>query len=444
MNQSKHSSYRTPSPIRENHETQQLFDNDLNSSIESIQYDEEYIKKIAKALESSDEDEMSKLEAESSFGSFSFKSDDGPPGLIRKYFESIEQCGDENLIKPDYRVCHEEMNSTIETNQSDSPEIEGDDALVNTDKRLSDFKEKELASGKGYIDGYKVILDKSYALKNQSIDINEEFIFYISDIESPIHFWFHATDDFSLMESQFQYNYNNLERDDLKMIFDSVEEGMLVACYIKYYKMWHRARIIKKDNETRNLKMFYFDYGSVGIEEISSIRYLMEEYADIPAYAYRGRIPFLQPRNGKLTWSLEDVRKFSEGIDKKKLTAKVINFNQDERVYELEIFKNLENGKKESARDWILRENIADEVEECDILPFCYHFPNFDALETTFLRYSDRKLKENYDKYNHWEALIETNFFSRLNSDTMHNKNYANILKREDLKSVQNYMENVS
>lgn len=438
MNQSKHSLHRirASSPIEQSHRGAKLFDEDDDSSIESIPHDDDDLtRRIAYALmENSDES--------SDVQSISLDSDEPPPPLIAKYFESIEQCGENKLIKPNYKVYQEQDSESMIIEKAPSPEIR-DKYAVKKKKGLLDFQNAMIFSEK-IIEGYEVITSNSIQLKKQIISFDSKFSFYCTEVESPLHFWFHATDEFTSVELQLQSDYEKFGKNIFTLKFEDLEIGMLVACYSHEYQLWHRARVVEKYPEIKEVRVFYVDYGTVGKVKVSELKYLMKSYSNYPRYSNRGRIPYLQPKGRQLTWPLEDVEKFYEKfVSNDRNYAKWIRFDNDEQIYDIELFlpKSYEKQEFQSIRDWILENNHADALEPSDVLPFCYHFPNFDSLESTFIRKDERMKPENDRKF---EVLIETNFLSRLTSKSMHTQKNAKVLNDEQLKRVKHYMENDS
>lgn len=94
-----------------------------------------------------------------------------------------------------------------------------------------------------------VIQDPSATLESQEKVIGE-IVIYLSEIYSPIQFWFQCGEskDLKELESKLKEDYDKLSERQLAISEGNIRPGLLVACYLKEFKSWNRAVVINPVN----------------------------------------------------------------------------------------------------------------------------------------------------------------------------------------------------
>jgi hypothetical protein len=121
-----------------------------------------------------------------------------------------------------------------------------------------------------------VIRDTSVKLDSQVIPIDEPFTFHLSDVYSPVRFWFHCESDVLELMKLMQLDYGKLRPADLRINDENMKPGMLIACFYRENRQWHRAQIILPPSANKKNKgyarVIFVDYGTVGDSNTRDIK----------------------------------------------------------------------------------------------------------------------------------------------------------------------------
>jgi hypothetical protein len=121
-----------------------------------------------------------------------------------------------------------------------------------------------------------VIRSASITLEGQVIPLDQSFTLKISDVYSPVRFWFHCESNVTEMMEEMQLDYGKLRPTDLKIHEGNIKPGMLVACFYHETGQWHRAQIILKPSDNKKDKhcarVFFVDFGTVKDTETSDLK----------------------------------------------------------------------------------------------------------------------------------------------------------------------------
>lgn len=118
--------------------------------------------------------------------------------------------------------------------------------------------------------------------------------------------------------------------DVFKIAQNNVHEGLLIA--VRYFEIWHRSKIIKKLSDDW-VRVFYVDFGTVEDVNLESIRFLMEEFVELPVVTRRGVLSHVNPP--KEVWSQKAIKFFKDQVMKKKIETKVFMRNESDESYYL-------------------------------------------------------------------------------------------------------------
>lgn len=294
------------------------------------------------------------------------------------------------------------------------------------------------------ISKFGVVL-KPQPIDNQQIPLGQDpRPFYFTEIASPIHFWFHFSEYFLSFSEELNKKYSELGKRELNIEKDLIQPGMLIACYPKYFKSWHRAKVLTPLNEQGMCRVFLIDYGTVGLICLANMKLLLQEFAAVPKLSNRGRIPNLVPFNS-ITFPVNSVRKIFEKFSDVRMEGRVLRYDEAEDFYELELLYTNQQHRKQDVRDWLIRKQIAMQMRELgphDILPLCYHLPTFDKLESDYPTFTELDYLEHHHGLD-METLVRTNFLENNVEEEMQNnpKLYA-TLGNPKLKDVKEFYFN--
>lgn len=226
--------------------------------------------------------------------------------------------------------------------------------------------------------GFDVITDPTIQLPFQ--DLREgEIKIYISEIFSPIHFWFHQGYNVDKIMIQLKNDYIGLADRELILSEKNFQPGLLVACYLELYLNWNRAMVINPIDPKGYVRLLFIDYGTVGKVHSRNVKYLFTKYLKMPRMALRGRLHNLKPPNSQGAWSEQEIVDILVRVGNDELKATVLKTDEELQVHELDITSEGQN-----LRDWMIQKSIATSFElktANSNYPMCYFFPTFAMLE---------------------------------------------------------------
>lgn len=198
------------------------------------------------------------------------------------------------------------------------------------------------------------------ALRDDNFFKNEKI--FISEVNSPTHFWFQHFDEFSIWGDAFQSRLNKtykaFNEKDLKISSQSIEPGLLVAIYYRAFKEWYRAIVHKYDKKKKLAFCFSIDYGSHSAVPKKNIKFLLDEFTIYPKLCDRARIAGLKPYNdGK--FSLLQMSIFLNKIYDQVIEADVVDYDEQEEVFDLKLTLN---GK--DLGEWLIEKKICQRIPE--------------------------------------------------------------------------------
>lgn len=164
-------------------------------------------------------------------------------------------------------------------------------------------------------------------------DFSEKFLIALTDSANPHRFWFtpysncRKLNDLNMQMTAF-YSANKAYKIDEA----DIQEGLVVAA--SFGALWNRAKIIGKSGKF--VRLFFVDYGSVeDVVADDRVRYLREDFAQLPAFALRGVLSHVQPSDG--VWSDECIKFFLSELVDKTLEAKIFKKNIEDSSYSMAI-----------------------------------------------------------------------------------------------------------
>lgn len=175
----------------------------------------------------------------------------------------------------------------------------------------------------------KLNTEKSF--KNQSI--------FITEINSPSHFWFQLEENYTLwidmMQQKINKAYRRFKSKDLRISNQNYLTGLLVAAFHPIFKEWYRAQIniVKK----KSVHLFFIDYGTHVYIQKKYVKYLLNDFLEFPKACDRGRIYGVVPSDGKQTYSPQAMDLFITKLTDEKFLADLAHYDEEEDVYEMNV-----------------------------------------------------------------------------------------------------------
>lgn len=288
----------------------------------------------------------------------------------------------------------------------------------------------------------EVVRNPSIVLPFQELpkpDSNARINIFISEVFSPVHFWFQLESEVENLMEMLQEDYNKVKKQQLLISDSNIKPGLLVVCFIEEFEKWHRGLVINSVNSKEEVRLVIIDYGTVGMFHKSKIKFMFEKYLDYPRYSHRGRLVNLKPPNRERMWSEKEIEKFLWLISNKKLDAEIKSFDENEMIYELDVSFTRKNANC-NLKEWLISHNLADEfkLKPNSIYPACYYFPSFDMLEKNYPTYNEKSLM--LDKSIDYDVLVQTNFLSCVTERMlMTTPKILRLMGHEKFKDIKNY-----
>lgn len=203
---------------------------------------------------------------------------------------------------------------------------------------------------------------------------------FILEALNPHRFWFSEIAQYNnhrkVIQQMNEFYSTNIESFKINGI--DLQVGLHVAVFKS--ESWHRAKILKFSDPL--IRVFFVDFGSVDEIELKSLRYLKEEFLNVPSIAQRGVLAFIQPKHPKNFWSNKAKNFFRDNLSNKTVSAKFFYVNSFDNSYYISI--------KPKANSSVTEELFADQMIEKEL----------GALDTRFLmRGSISQNEISFDEY---------------------------------------------
>lgn len=283
-----------------------------------------------------------------------------------------------------------------------------------------------------------VIQDPDEKLVAQPI-LDGEIRISLSEVFSPIHFWFNHNETIKDMEDQMEEDYGKLKDRQLAISDPNIKQGLLIAAL--YAKKWYRASVVNPVNDKGEVRVFYVDYGTVDVVSKHCIKLLYKKYLDTPRLSYRGRLVNLKPTFGQRHWDFKTVDKMISKFSSIPLRASVVSYNVDSEVYELDAASVVKKGETTivtNLREWLLTRGLASEFELLpgNIYPISYYFPTIEALEKNYPTFDEQcKMQEKHIDFN---VLVDTKMLTCVTAEEiMKDSRLLAIIGNKHFKSLR-------
>jgi Tudor domain len=233
-------------------------------------------------------------------------------------------------------------------------------------------------------DNWKIIktIDKIIPWSGQ-IDksIKEPLRIIVLEVINPHRFWFALSEEFEKIKETMENmtNFYDKDGDHLKVEPKTLVKELYVAAL--YDKLWHRGLILSVLRFGK-VRIFFLDFGTVTDVAICELRYLLEDFIELPAVAKRGVLSYVQPLEKK--WSEEAIKVFKKNSINKKVNAKIFQQNQGDSSYFLGVMVGSGTDKK-------LLSQLLLEKSLATVDPDFLKKENLNSLEMSFSDYENGK-----------------------------------------------------
>lgn len=136
-----------------------------------------------------------------------------------------------------------------------------------------------------------------------------------------------------MVASDYYDNKDPIHLEKYELEATDIEEGNMIFAFA--LGLWDRAIILsKKLTKDDTIKVFFFDYGTVGNVEKKNCRKMKHEnWKDIkkltPFLARRGILLGVQPIGGKTLWPMQTTFDFIEKVKDKKIEIDIVKYHEE-------------------------------------------------------------------------------------------------------------------
>ncbi|XP_017094097.2 tudor domain-containing protein 5 isoform X1 [Drosophila bipectinata] len=148
------------------------------------------------------------------------------------------------------------------------------------------------------------------------------------------YFWIYNTeiDSYKAMNSNMQEFYDSHSTDKYIMPLCLLTTGHLCVVRSTTNGLWQRAEVLRhRPGNKKPLEVKLVDTGHVMNVSYTSVKYLVKEFANLPAQCFIGRLAYVTPWKGH-SWSADAVNFFFKLVCYRRLYAKIESI-KDDNVY---------------------------------------------------------------------------------------------------------------
>ncbi|KAG1685077.1 Tudor domain-containing protein 5 [Nymphon striatum] len=163
-------------------------------------------------------------------------------------------------------------------------------------------------------------------------DINDGYLeINIAEVVSPSKFWFFCNDKdgscrLDTLMNELQDVYNSDKSRTYLLPDSAVEIGHICVAPYPQDNDWYRCKITAI-RDSMQVEVFYFDFGTVGLVERSTLHYLRKCFLELPAQGILGKLGYIMPINQQKIWEDKANHFFYQLATHKPVLAKVLDFN---------------------------------------------------------------------------------------------------------------------
>lgn len=197
----------------------------------------------------------------------------------------------------------------------------------------------------------------------------------ILDAFNPQRFWFVRCEEFVMVDHLLRtmtkfYSVATFPNKTDKC--EDMQVGDIVA--VEYSKLWHRGKVLELNAKT--VKIFFIDFGTTEIADISRIRKLHPKFYKAPIYLKRGTLIGIESQ----LWCKDATKFFIELVGKHQLKAKICKYDPQHRVYfmNIKMVDKNDSEKEQWVNDILCEKNFGEysfKIESNTIVE------NFEDLE---------------------------------------------------------------
>ncbi|XP_057653480.1 tudor domain-containing 6-like [Diorhabda carinulata] len=230
---------------------------------------------------------------------------------------------------------------------------------------------------------------KEISYSTETIKPNDIYSVLIDNVYDPSKFWLILHVKERQLFEQYITNYYK----EKKILMTENHIKMYATCIVCIDSVYYRAIVLPTLLQNKaKLRVFLIDYGQCVNIALDNIFYIFKKHRTVPRFAIRGALADVVPINRHEPWTRADLYEFSLLISEKRLLAKIIEIDSQEKVLHIALFsvnesavvsineKLIENGIATHGT-WIYNSNYKISKYRRKI-KYMHLIPTFHAIET--------------------------------------------------------------
>ncbi|XP_070377573.1 uncharacterized protein [Dermacentor albipictus] len=164
------------------------------------------------------------------------------------------------------------------------------------------------------------------------LEVNKHYVVYVSQIYNAHHFYVQrkgtdASVRLEVLMNKLEGVYNGLESIDYLIEDKLVYVGMPCAASYTYNEGnsdWHRALVVALEPDPSTCQVLFVDYGTLAVLPKNKLRFLRNDFFDLPPQAVRATMEYLKPATPE-GWTLDAKSAFIQLVsDDKTVVCNVL------------------------------------------------------------------------------------------------------------------------
>lgn len=318
-----------------------------------------------------------------------YGSDTGSEDLPQNQKTNVEPKRTETVEKPPIMppLVIPSLPSGSCQNQTDEKKLEQvtrkaseikEDRIKVEQRSSEELSKSEVIEAKSASTHPEVISDPNFAIPNPKIkQLFRKIMFEVNftEIDSPSHFWFqYAEKSLDLLMNNMHDTYSILAPDELAVKVEELKVGLVVAA--KVFDAWHRAQVALEPNTNGEALLFFVDFGTISMVNVSKIRYLLKGFGEEPVKALRGSMVGVCPKDPANGWSHDALKSFINLTTENKIFASIRFHRENENIFELDMNEQVPSSV--NIVEALIDQGFAQPEEIKQSLPYAILLPTGD------------------------------------------------------------------
>ncbi|KAL3287802.1 hypothetical protein HHI36_002264 [Cryptolaemus montrouzieri] len=224
---------------------------------------------------------------------------------------------------------------------------------------------------------------------NDGTRVEDRYNVVVAEIYDLSKFWIYK--DTGELDSLMDDMQSFYQKNSQKYLVPKYLLEVGLYCVVVTLKEFHRALIVSIPPNDNFVKVYFIDYGSLGVAPINEIWFLRDCYSKLEAQAIRTRLSDIFPPVENCTWSTDAIQRFRELASMKHVEAQVYKIIPNKNIIEVVLnyryspdTKSINNILADEGHALITSKTRKKCIEDPHCIPkvkFVHLFPTFEEIE---------------------------------------------------------------